>query len=197
MQDQCTRQATSPCTKCGGERFSYVLKSGPRAGQWKKQCPACMKRGREAHQDTTKAYEARNRERIATRMRAYGQANRETLAEKRRQRYLAQSPERRAAIQARAAKWAAERRERFLAARRAGTAVLRAIRRGILTRPDICEQCGGTGKRIDAAHHDYSRPLDVRWLCKPCHGRWDRAEPKTLLSQAHYHQPDPVTASLT
>lgn len=182
MQDQCTRQETSPCTKCGGERFSYVLKSGPRAGQWKKQCPACMKRGREAHQDTTKAYEARNRERIASRMRAYGQANQETLAEKRRQRYVAQSPERRAELQARAAVWRASNRDRLLAYRRAGTAVLRAIKRGILIRPDICEECGAADRRIEAAHSDYSRPLTVRWLCKPCHGRWDQAAPKTLLS---------------
>lgn len=57
-------------------------------------------------------------------------------------------------------------------------AVAKAIRAGLLVRPMVCTQCGNQGK-IEAAHHDYSRPLDVRWLCKSCHTRWDRAVPKT------------------
>lgn len=31
-----------------------------------------------------------------------------------------------------------------------------------------CEKCG-TDLRVHAHHHDYSRPLDVRWLCYLCH----------------------------
>lgn len=31
-----------------------------------------------------------------------------------------------------------------------------------------CEVCG-TDERVHAHHHDYSRPLDVRWLCFRCH----------------------------
>ncbi len=33
-----------------------------------------------------------------------------------------------------------------------------------------CEVCGS---RPSVAHHDdYAKPLDVRWLCRSCHGRW-------------------------
>jgi hypothetical protein len=45
----------------------------------------------------------------------------------------------------------------------------RAVRRGILQRPTTCEACGRSGK-ITAHHPDYSKPLDVEWLCYECHG---------------------------
>jgi ribosomal protein S27AE len=60
----------------------------------------------------------------------------------------------------------------------AATRVRSAIRKGVLSRPACCEQCGTTGA-IEAAHYDYTRPLDVRWLCRRCHRAWDQAEPKT------------------
>lgn len=53
----------------------------------------------------------------------------------------------------------------------------RAIAKGKIHRPNLCEECGSTGN-IEGAHYDYSQPLNVEWLCKPCHSRWDRAEPK-------------------
>jgi hypothetical protein len=51
---------------------------------------------------------------------------------------------------------------------RARKALSAAVRRGVLDRPDSCSRCGGPG-RPEGHHDDYTRPLDVAWLCKPCH----------------------------
>ena len=50
--------------------------------------------------------------------------------------------------------------------------VRRAVRAGKLVRPLVCDECGGGGP-IQGAHEDYSRPLDVRWLCRSCHRQFD------------------------
>lgn len=57
----------------------------------------------------------------------------------------------------------------------------KAILRGDLVRPDDCETCGvqpglaSDGRSLIQAHHcDYNRPLDVMWLCQPCHHEWHR-----------------------
>ena len=45
-----------------------------------------------------------------------------------------------------------------------------AVRDGRILRPDSCSACGG--KCIPQGHHaDYSKPLDVQWLCRSCHGK--------------------------
>lgn len=46
-------------------------------------------------------------------------------------------------------------------------AVADAIRRGKITPPLRCEKCE-VGKP-EAHHEDYSKPLDVKWLCRQCH----------------------------
>lgn len=40
--------------------------------------------------------------------------------------------------------------------------------RAELTAPERCEGCGAV-KPLDKHHPDYSKPLLVLWLCKPCH----------------------------
>lgn len=55
----------------------------------------------------------------------------------------------------------------------------KAVQRGDLV-PQPCESCGEfpvlqDGRRAVHAHHDdYSKPLEVRWLCYPCHGKEHR-----------------------
>lgn len=65
---------------------------------------------------------------------------------------------------------------RYKLRRACANAVHRAIKAGRLVRPDRCERCGEDpgkakdGRPLVQAHHeDYSRPLEVRWLCTLCH----------------------------
>jgi hypothetical protein len=51
------------------------------------------------------------------------------------------------------------------------TLVSNAVRQGQLVRPLVCEACGNI-RRTWAHHDDYLKPLEVRWLCKPCHHQW-------------------------
>ena len=44
-----------------------------------------------------------------------------------------------------------------------------AIRHGDLTPPESCNQCGLVDDLIEGHHHDYSKPLEVTWLCRSCH----------------------------
>lgn len=46
--------------------------------------------------------------------------------------------------------------------------VMKAILRGRLIRPSHCSNCKRACKP-EAHHDDYSKPLEVRWLCKTCH----------------------------
>lgn len=63
---------------------------------------------------------------------------------------------------------------------RARAKVSKAVRGGRLV-PQPCEVCGLSGKykngrnMIEAHHDDYSKPLEVRWLCRKHHYEADRA----------------------
>lgn len=52
-------------------------------------------------------------------------------------------------------------------------AVMHALQTGKLIRPTVCEKCGDMCKP-QAHHEDYEKPLEVIWLCRPCHGKRHR-----------------------
>jgi hypothetical protein len=95
-----------------------------------------------------------------------------------RQRYRA-NPERYLAMKRAGARAMARCPE----ARRAQGAVSTALHAGRLTRPSRCTWCS-TEAFTEAAHFDYSQPLNVVWLCRRCHRRWDQLQPKTLAPAA-------------
>ena len=53
-------------------------------------------------------------------------------------------------------------------------AVAKAKRDGKLTPSETCEDCGNISQLIEAHHEDYSKQLEVVWLCKLCHVKWDK-----------------------
>lgn len=100
------------------------------------------------------AWYRKNRERVAEYRRAWRRANRDKQRAYDRKYKEASSRATR--------EWNARNPEK----RRAYNRVQDAMRAGKLKR-EPCGRCGG-GK-TEAHHHDYSKPLDVTWLCKPCH----------------------------
>jgi hypothetical protein len=45
----------------------------------------------------------------------------------------------------------------------------RAIKAGKIIKPNQCSVCRRKNTRIHGHHKDYSKPLDVIWLCASCH----------------------------
>lgn len=60
--------------------------------------------------------------------------------------------------------WQVRNREKYIAHHK----VWRAIKLGVLLRPKVCSSCERE-RRIHGHHPDYSKPLEVVWLCHICH----------------------------
>lgn len=157
-----TQESTRVCCKC---RCDYV----PSSYQIRKRyfiCLACRK-----------AYKAAQKEKvrlgIPTKREPYWTAEYKAAWKKeysKRPDQLAKAAEREA-MKRRDPKNAEK-----LAAR---TAVSVAVRTGNLI-PQPCESCSKTPTQ--AHHDDYSKPLDVRWLCQRCHTEHHRREKQRSLS---------------
>lgn len=55
-----------------------------------------------------------------------------------------------------------------------GKEVHKAVKNGILIKPERCSQCGKKvieARQLHAHHADYRKPLNVEWLCRTCHAK--------------------------
>lgn len=157
------------CTRCGRSDVRFRPQRTKcidcEAALMQERRAADPEKSREGYRAAARRARERNVEHIRKennrRTAAYRERHRERLAEERRQREA--SP---------------EYQERYSPLSRVRSRVQHAIRMGRLVRPDRCEQCQQLCKP-EAAHADYSQPLTVRWLCRPCHRRWDAVDPKS------------------
>jgi hypothetical protein len=127
-----------------------------------KYCPSCQ-----SDKPLSEFYWVKTRSRASSYCKACTRKQQSDWAKSNRERRLQINRE-----------WCSRNRKRKQTMMAASNAVQAAIKHGLLVRPDRCECCSVAGK-IEAAHHDYSQPLNVRWLCQSCHRTWDSLNPKT------------------
>lgn len=134
--------STQSCICCSAEKPLEDFYKHPQMANGR------LGRCKECHKREIK----RNRDENVDRVRAYD-------------RFRAKTPERKAAY---AAKNKRKRKEMGPEYDAAHNAVTRAIKSGVLIRPDHCSVCLVHGAP-QAHHDDHSRKLDVMWLCPICH----------------------------
>ncbi|MEA4865330.1 MAG: hypothetical protein VB088_08030 [Sphaerochaeta sp.] len=102
--------------------------------------------------------------------------NRKTEAVERRREYYhelrLQKPD---ICRQREAKYLQKYRDKFPEKNIAHQRLRRAVESGTIERPNVCSVCGKKCKP-DAHHRDYSKPLEVVWLCNICHMKEHRIE---------------------
>ncbi len=97
-------------------------------------------------------------------MRSYGKKQRKLRRKERRVRQAAYYKRHTEIIQLRAQNYRAANLQRLEAYR----TITRTRQQGLLM-PEPCADCGLPAKYSQAHHEDYSRPLEVIWLCPSCH----------------------------
>lgn len=154
--------------RCGGcratkNRSAFSIDRKRRDGLQGK-CRACAAAYRRKNADSIRLRRAvwvsKNVEKITGSNAAYRIAHRAETVEV-NGRYLKDNKE---AVAANKARYKRENSEKI----RAHSAVSRAIRKGVLSRPTSCSKCDAIGA-VDGHHPDYDRPLHVIWLCSSCH----------------------------
>lgn len=151
---------STKCKACGGEVApNYLARNDYR-------CRACLRARR-------KRWKAKNREKVLAAHKRHYQRHSVAVCARTRENHR-KHPERTreqsrawyAANREKAAEIRKRHQERYPEKIRARTAVKTALARGQLQRLP-CEVCGGT--KAEAHHDDYSKPLEVRWLCRRHH----------------------------
>jgi hypothetical protein len=142
------------CRICGETkpRDDFYRRAGASDGLFSK-CKACAAA-------YTREWRRRNPEKVRAQKRR-GRARQPEYQREYQREFRRRHPDRTAA-------WDKDYYERNPEKVKAKSKVLDAKRAGRLVPPTGCEACGSE-VTLHAHHWDYSRPLDVKWLCPACH----------------------------
>lgn len=170
-------EAYKRCSRCGEEKaLSEFNRNRAKKDGRQTYCRPCSNSNNrewyaendDHHRENASRWARENRERKAAVQKDWQTRNRERFLETSRRAAQRRRPRQRAA----ARKHYRENSAKTLAR----VKLYQAVRDGKVVRPDRCERCAGTGQPfsngrhpIEGHHHDYSKPLDVEWLCFDCH----------------------------
>ena len=143
---------TNTCKVCGMTSDTVEFYTGV-----SNRCKEChkikVKENREAKSDYYREYDAKrfqNDPKVKERHKKYQKtdAGKASMTASRK-KWVSQSPEKRAAH----------------------VLLGNAVRNGFVVKPIFCSKCGKheNSRKIHAHHEDYTKPLDVIWLCAQCH----------------------------
>lgn len=137
------------CPRCDVTKLTAEFsRNRTKAGGLETNCRACRKEinrtYKEGHRDKIRALKRESEKRRAARNPLVRERQAEAI-----KRWERENPEK----------------------KRAHRIVGQAVRSGALQRPDECVECAKSSPSSLHGHHDdYSKPLEVRWLCARCHG---------------------------
>lgn len=137
--------------------------------------------------EKAKKYYLENRESCLVRAKIYREKNKKEISfkealkrlddedrfEKNRRKHLAWSSKNRKTLNEYQKIWYSKNKDK----RRAHVALSRAVQSGKIMRPKNCFECEKECKP-DGHHTDYSKPLEVIWICRACHSR---KSPRTVI----------------
>lgn len=137
--------------------------------------------------EKARKYYYENKECVLGKRAEYREKNKEKISLKEAQKRLS-DPDRFEKNKAKHFEWSSQNRERINSyqrrwyqenkeKRRAHVVLNRAVKAGSLTRPNRCSECYKICKP-DGHHVDYSKPLNVIWICRACHSR---KSPRTVI----------------
>jgi hypothetical protein len=154
------------CTVCKQEKpLEEFAKSKTGKFGHDAQCKKCR------YQKTGKRYYLENKEKCHANASKWAKENRISINERVRKdynvnpgKYLGRNKGNRENIQEQNRKYREKHREKINAQN-----VLRDhVKRGNIIKPSSCSICNST-HWIEAHHADYTKPLEVVWVCKKCH----------------------------
>jgi len=68
----------------------------------------------------------------------------------------------------------------------ARTTLHRKVWWGVIKKPSVCQDCGARKQKreIHGHHEDYTKPLEVIWVCIDCHWKRHKAERRARMEAA-------------